>query len=639
MDRINDYIKSKIISKLDFLSDDLKENLIAEAEALSALGVSSDKDYKDAFYISIHARNIAEELCGAKLGNEEMAKISATLMENRGDFPLDSIHGFYSAVANAMNKISIPIKKIAYPSNSPGLHHTSPFNRNKWLQAMKMIYANLQKMDKEEAFNLATKQWEKMEKEHFKNWMSFYEENAHKKYKTAQKKYMEIGDGAFLPLDQNDLKARIPMPDMGAYEPEEAPVDKVKKSEQDEAILVQNEIATLIGRLNSAERIATKTEAVRTVLGPEGFKTWLNALHAIKREIQAAPINHKRSATAQDLIIKRANILIHEGHSISGKLMMALSKLAQVPPPPLEDPTAPTEDPAAPTEDPAVSTEDPAVSMEGPATPSEDPMLTPDVEQEGLGESSEAEEAMKEFLAGLSGKSLDKFDTFDVDDELFVTDVDLIATAQEMPERKIPERRAPTIETAPSTQEIGDVTNSVESTELENALGTITVDDVISKLESLSKIYGNRELARQLNLVDLMLGRLGLASYFPNLAEAMRSALDSNQYVLTRIEDIVAKLKSSVVPMEEAKHLVNLEAPQPSTPEVTNIKSKLHEDTELEKSRKEQRKSKENSKLDVQAPADETVPAPPPPPAISGELTAPAKPGEELAGPVKVKFE
>ena len=42
-----------------------------------------------------------------------------------------------------------------------------------------------------------------------------------------------------------------------------------------------------------------------------------------------------------------------------------------------------------------------------------------------------------------------------------------------------------------------------------------------------------------------MLNKLGISGFFPALAEATRSALESNQYCQTRVEEILSKLISA----------------------------------------------------------------------------------------------
>ena len=85
-----------------------------------------------------------------------------------------------------------------------------------------------------------------------------------------------------------------------------------------------------------------------------------------------------------------------------------------------------------------------------------------------------------------------------------------------------------------------DVSDSIDE-----AFDNIKLTDVIKNLQALSRVFKNREIARQLSIIDLMLNKLGISGFFPALAEATRSALESNQYCQTRVDEILSKLISA----------------------------------------------------------------------------------------------
>ena len=91
----------------------------------------------------------------------------------------------------------------------------------------------------------------------------------------------------------------------------------------------------------------------------------------------------------------------------------------------------------------------------------------------------------------------------------------------------------------------------------------------------------------------MMLDSLGLAAFFPSLSEATNKALDSNNYISTRVEDILSKLRGSIKTND-----IDLRGNTPEKPEVAAIKNKLQTDSDKEKVRKEQRKNQENAELD-----------------------------------------
>ena len=133
---------------------------------------------------------------------------------------------------------------------------------------------------------------------------------------------------------------------------------------------------------------------------------------------------------------------------------------------------------------------------------------------------------------------------------------------------------------------------SVENTKtdfdaiLDSAFSNLTVQDVINKLEQVNNIFRTREIARQLAVCDLMLSRLGLAQYFPQLGESINKSLDSGQYALVRIDEILSKLRGSVKSPE-----LDLEGNNQKTPPGAEaVKSNLQQQEQKEKQRKEVKK-------------------------------------------------
>jgi len=87
---------------------------------------------------------------------------------------------------------------------------------------------------------------------------------------------------------------------------------------------------------------------------------------------------------------------------------------------------------------------------------------------------------------------------------------------------------------------------NIEDDIMEKALAGITLPDVIKRLQALSRVFKNREIARQLAFIDILLDKFGISGFFPALAEATRSALESNQYCQTRVEEVLSKLTSAI---------------------------------------------------------------------------------------------
>ena len=155
--------------------------------------------------------------------------------------------------------------------------------------------------------------------------------------------------------------------------------------------------------------------------------------------------------------------------------------------------------------------------------------------------------------------------------------------------------------------------------QVDNVFKNVTIGDVVAELEDISKDYKTRKQPRRLNKVDMMLDSLGLASMFPSLAEAQNKALESNNYISSRVDDILSKLRGAMDSQEKT------EAPPSERPEVAGIKGKLQSDQDKELKRKQMRKDQEAAELEggvgketpevemgeLGAPAPAAPPAPP----------------------------
>jgi hypothetical protein len=135
---------------------------------------------------------------------------------------------------------------------------------------------------------------------------------------------------------------------------------------------------------------------------------------------------------------------------------------------------------------------------------------------------------------------------------------------------------------------------------IDAALKEVTVDDVIRRLEMLVSIYNQREISRQINILDIMMDRIGLASFFPSLAEAMGKAIESGNYISTRLEDILTKLKGSATTHEGEQWLEPQRAPE--SPETAEVRKGLEQQQEEEELRKARRRERELAKAKGQTP-------------------------------------
>jgi hypothetical protein len=78
------------------------------------------------------------------------------------------------------------------------------------------------------------------------------------------------------------------------------------------------------------------------------------------------------------------------------------------------------------------------------------------------------------------------------------------------------------------------------------------MDDAAKKLEVIAGTLSDRRVIRYLAEFDIMLDKLGIASLFPELAEAQSKLIESYSYALTRVTKMLGMLSNNKAIMELA---------------------------------------------------------------------------------------
>ena len=81
----------------------------------------------------------------------------------------------------------------------------------------------------------------------------------------------------------------------------------------------------------------------------------------------------------------------------------------------------------------------------------------------------------------------------------------------------------------------------------------VDVDDASKKLEQIAGTLSDRRVIRYLAEFDIMLDKIGIASMFPELAEAQSKLIESYSYALTRVTKMLGMLSNNKAIMEMAK--------------------------------------------------------------------------------------
>lgn len=531
----------------------------------------------------------------------------------------------------ALKDISLQDKdKItkAYPNFDHHMYIQPNRDTKKWIQAVRNLYYRIYKgQDGIEAFKFITSGWDKMEKLDFESWLRFYQEGAHKKYKTAQINYWEDANraGYFVPIMPERPKDVQPNTIQQDIDNVKDPGTHPDMNADEKRDIIEKQRNKIIGRLDSAEKLMRSHEG--QIFAGKEFEALLEIIYQLKKKIHMVNKISISTRLYEDMIVREANVLTKNGFIKAATL---LHSIAQAIPNPTEAPNpiqmggmpgnipgegpgltpegVPPNDTAAPT-DPSVEAGPPPAppgiaagknpGQPGDASPSApaNPNNFPGDPNSLPGEKVEEPiaEGMKEFLDGLDTGN----DTFDNEDGIEVHDNDdFIINAQELPQQTRTD--APVIPADEQGLELNEnqIDPNKQSTKdfdslVDSAFSGLTIYDVVNKLEEVAKIFKVREIPRQLTLIDLGLNQLGWASLFPSLAETINKSLESNQYISTRVDDILSRLRGTLKTKD-----IDLEGgQQEQNPQAQQVRQQLMQENEQEIARKKMRKDMENAEL------------------------------------------
>lgn len=666
--QLNDFTYERLAKNIAYFvgQEGMVENAIEDMLAATAAGVNDGVSYGMYFMATQDVPDIMYALQGRRVPSEQqqgvVSRIYQKLLGLRQQGETVPAGGLREMVEEEMG---MPEKK-AYPQGYDTGFILPQYDMSKWMRATRGIYAEMQQKGKTfaEAEAQVTGQWEKREQQDFQDWLNYYREEVPKKYpKLAQKYYESNTPGYFIP-NFDSLKSHIPKPVTGVETNEQERVREQREKEQSDREMIEAQRSKIISRLNAAEKLLASLDGQMFAGDEQEFM--LKLLQELKRKVQTANKITVRSSLFEDLIHREANRLESYGRTEPAdfirKVAQGVGGLD-----PFADPTlmgappmgggvgAPQPQQQTPV-DPAVAkrntkklmTEvevrldsggvaDPDVlkreekrrgikeEKAAPSTPAPAPIPEvpppPPPEEEKKPEKKEKPPAPsgEEELEPSPAEKKAEFRP------------DIVVVAQpapppapplgeaetDAPGRPVAPGPAPAVPApveAPTEEHTEDV--------IDAALRNLTVDDVIARLEVLTGMYKKREISRQLSILDIMMDRLGIGSYFPELGEAMAKALESNQYISTRLEGALSRLKGSVENPEVAKIMETRETP---TPQTQGIRNTLDMQKKKEEERKEKRREREMAKLE--APPGGAPPAAPAAPlgGAAGELGGPAR--------------
>ena len=617
---MNDFLKEKYnlaISRA--ISNNYKGYIDNYFKILDELEINNEEALRKFHYLCQYIPPILNKIY-SNSSKEIKASITGYCFKNAKDASFEEI------LNNIIEAFSVyKFVKVAYPSTGSDVEMIGEkYNIDKWMKALNDIYIRARLFgNKQEAVNYITSKWDNMdEKIDFERWIKYYEQGGASLYKSAQG----------IPMLPLQAVPGLNIKNVPVYDNSEVQ----EKKDPDKKEEIRNIRTKIIGRINSAKKLLTNQYGME--FAGQDYNKLLRMLLDLERDL----LSIKTAALLEDVLYRAKNRMEKSG--CDENAIQLFIKIAQLPP--LGDVTQ-TQMPQAEQTEKAQDPEKGKESLQSFIESLKEvaPKATTENVPKDITETSEnptevktnapAQRTGKTTVASWANINTNEFIKFkkvansietiikETKNHLYV--VAQLAAPETIPTPAPAPAPAPGAIPAPAeAKEVAETTEEVkpkkkkdekivpeqgistkellniDTDPIEDALKNVKLPEVIDRLQALSRVFKNREVARQLAIIDLMLDRLGISGFFPSLAEATRSALESNQYCQSRIEEILAKLISATDEIGQSL----LYQTQTSKPD--NIVDK-----EMEKYIGDEEKSKEEDLTSAPVPVSAPAPAMP----------------------------
>jgi len=484
------YVKDMLRNCGDGLDVDMRQLALDDAKALHGMGVSSDRERNLVFYLDHFLDDICSEM-EHPTPKDRWKVIKAAFQNLKGKDDIDLVD-IRRAVAFALGILKR--RKVAYP-NIAGVVELGiprPRSLDKWVGVLRNILAAVQTGEtREAATKRLTEGWDPVETLEFRQWAKYYHTGDHEKYASLSKRAVPMNTP---PMNTPPMNTPMNTPMDTESVEEQQPTRRPSKHKTPD----ENKRA-LVSRIDSAKRL------LRLFAPPVWpLETW-NRLYQTCSDLEQEIIGLRTASTMRDRIIRTANIWELEGFSRGAE---ELRKIAQ--------PPTGGSDVAKQIEKALTGKEYTTKSPTGGLGLGEDLGLGPEGGLPPLPPGGEAAMPGEPGTPPLEGAPEGAFEEMPSPPK------------PPEPEKKEKEREKEEEKSGPKD---------------ENPYADSSVKDVLGVLEPLTKELKERSQVRELSRVDMMMEGLNIASYFPELGEAMAKLIESNNYVSTRLEKIIGKLK------------------------------------------------------------------------------------------------
>lgn len=181
---INKYMLKRLLNATSTgVTKELCDELLLDAQEASDAGVHSDEEYNVYFFAGNFVDDILHDTFGMSASPQQKKDICKHIVmhKSNADYNMDDLTDFRLLIHKWLCD---KLDKKAYPNVGGNPERMPQYDVDKWVSVLKKIYASIrtQEMNREDAINRFTSDWDEAEKHDFKSWVRYFEEGTPGKY-------------------------------------------------------------------------------------------------------------------------------------------------------------------------------------------------------------------------------------------------------------------------------------------------------------------------------------------------------------------------------------------------------------------------------------------------------------------------
>lgn len=320
--KLNQYMVDRLLKAVAYGVDSaLVDELLEDGQNASDHGIESDNDYNLYFFTRTCMPDILKDTFGLDPNKYDQKSLRSYILDHKNDnnYNLKNLIDHRLLIHQWLVD---QLDKKAYPNTGGKTNKEPEADLGKWIDTLKDIYAALhkKKMNRTEALDYFTADWDPDERQKFSNWMRYYESGTTEKYNVKNASTNLVKDAFGIPqswMNQED-RAGDGL-NMTTVKP---PQKTERELKQEEADAFRRKIKS---RLRALRRLVDR---YNDALPHQDLDSVYNEMNALDRSVSRLNVR----ASMEDVLVRSANRIRRMGFEEGAEFLYKIAQDEPIPP-------------------------------------------------------------------------------------------------------------------------------------------------------------------------------------------------------------------------------------------------------------------------------------------------------------------